>query len=505
MTATARSNAPAGLDVLALGLVGAPVADVPMYHSGAVQAARSGATIEVVEPATGRLIARIPHADGTDLDLAVTRAEQAQREWARVPVPARADIVRRLADRVAENAERFGDLDARDNGSPWREMHADALKGVGALRYMAGLGMEMKGDTIPVRPNGLHMTTLEPWGVVARIIAFNHPALFACGRLAPALVAGNAVVLKPSELASLSALALAQLADDLLPSGLLSVLTGGPVLGQAIAAHPTLRRLSFTGSVATALKISAAAAGSGVVKTTTFELGGKNPIIVFPDADLEAAADAVVRGMNFTRVQGQSCGSTSRLIVHRSIAADVLDRVVELARAVRIGSPNDRTVDMGAMITTAARDRCLAFVERAVRDGARLVLGGTPPTDPQLQAGAFMLPTILTGVDPASELAQTEVFGPVLAVHEWDEVEQAIELANGVRYGLTASIWTRDISAALRTAGRVEAGYLWINDVETRYPAVPFGGWKDSGSGLEHGIEELISFTRTKAINVAFG
>jgi acyl-CoA reductase-like NAD-dependent aldehyde dehydrogenase len=383
-------------------------------------------------------------------------------------------------------------------------MRADAEKGAGTLTEMAGLTAEMKGQTIPVRHGQQHFTTLEPWGVVARIIAFNHPVLFACARSAPALAAGNSVILKPSELAPLGALALAQLADGLLPPGVLSVLTGGPELGAAIVGDPRIRRMSFTGSLATGLKVLAGAAASGVIKTTTLELGGKNPIIVCDDANIDAAADAVVRGMNFTRVQGQSCGSTSRLLVHRDVHRALLDRVVDRVKRIRIGLPTEDDVEMGALISRAAQERTLAFVERAVVDGGRLVIGGTPPQDPRLAQGAFVLPTIVDDVPPTSELACEEVFGPVLAVMQWHDEREAIRLANDSRYGLTASIWSASLDRAFRMADAIEAGYIWINDVESRYPGVPFGGWKDSGSGLENGIDELISFTRTKTYNVTF-
>ncbi|MFL5755787.1 MAG: aldehyde dehydrogenase family protein, partial [Chloroflexota bacterium] len=338
--------------------------------------------------------------------------------------------------------------------------------------------------------------------VVGRMVTFNHPAMFTCARLGAALVAGNCVVLKPSELAPLSTVAIAELTAGLLPDGVVSTVTGGPATGEALVRHPDVHRISFTGSTATALRIQAAAAASGRVKTLSFELGGKNPIIVFPDVDLDEAAAAIVRGMNFTRVQGQSCGSTSRLLVHESIADEILHRVVAGAARIRIGPPTDPATEMGSMITPGARQRCLDIVDEAVTGGARVVAGARAPTDPSLAAGAFLEPTIVDRVEPGSNLANEEVFGPVLSALTWRTETEAIELANSGRYGLTASIWTRDIDRALRVANAVEAGYLWINDVETRFPAIPFGGWRDSGVGLEHGLEEILSFTRVKAVNV---
>jgi acyl-CoA reductase-like NAD-dependent aldehyde dehydrogenase len=243
-------------------------------------------------------------------------------------------------------------------------------------------------------------------------------------------------------------------------------------------------------------------AESGVIKSVTYELGGKNPIIVFRDADLDAAARAVVRGMNFTRVQGQSCGSTSRLLVHRDVQRDVVDRIVDLARDIKIGPPTDPATEMGSLINMASQERCTRMVDSAVRAGARLILGGTPPVDPELDGGAYFLPTVLDDVPVGAELSREEVFGPVLAVTPWTTENEAIAYANGLRFGLTASVWTADIHAALRSVQRLEAGYIWVNDVETRYLTVPFGGWKDSGQGLEQGLDEVLSFTRTKSVNV---
>lgn len=479
--------------------------DVPLYRSGGWHPARSGKTFETVEPATGAVLGRVPDGDADDLEAALADAGKAQKEWGDTAVVERARIVRELGDRVTAQADSIGLLDARDTGSPYTEMRTDAIKGANALRYMAGLGLEMKGETIPVRPGALHYTALQPWGVVARVIAFNHPGLFTCGRLGPALMAGNAVILKAPDLAPLTVLAIAELTEDLLPPGLLSVLTGGPHLGAALAGHPEIRRLSFTGSVPTALKIAAEAAASGSIKHITYELGGKNPIVVFPDADLEAAAAAVVRGMNFTRVQGQSCGSTSRMIAHADVHDELLERVRERAGKITPGDPRDPETEMGALISREARDRVLGMVDRAVGDGARLVLGGKAPDDPPHPDGAFVMPTILADVEEGCDLARTEVFGPVLGTHRFASDQEAVRLANDVRYGLTASVWSTNIDRAFKAVEAIEAGYVWVNDVETRYPAVPFGGWKDSGVGLEHGVEELLSFCRTKAVNVKLG
>jgi acyl-CoA reductase-like NAD-dependent aldehyde dehydrogenase len=456
--------------------------------------------IDVLDPATSRPIARIEDAGEAGVARAVAAGERAFPAWRRMPARDRAALVVELGRRIAERAGDLARLDSLDTGNPLAAMAADVTKGVRLLGDAAGLALEVKGQTFPLP--GLHYTQREPWGVVGRMITFNHPAMFACARLGSALVAGNCVVVKPSELAPLTTLAIGELTAGLFPDGVVSVVAGGPATGAALVAHPSIARISFTGSTATALRIQAAAAASGRVKTLSFELGGKNPIVVFPDVDRDEVAAAIVRGMNFTRVQGQSCGSTSRLVIHESIAEEVLGRVVELAGKIRIGMPTEPETEMGTMITRGARARCLELVDRAVADGARVLAGGAPPDDAALADGAFLQPTVVDRVAPGSALAEEEVFGPVLAVQTWRTEDDAAALANAGRYGLTAAVWTQDIDRAFRMVDRLEAGYVWINDVETRFPAVPFGGWRDSGVGAEHGLDEILSFTRIKAVNL---
>ena len=490
--------------MLSTEILDAAAGDAPVVGSfvGGLGAARrdDAPSIDVHDPASGRLIARLVEAGEDGVERAVRAGEAAFPAWRRTPARDRAALVAELADRIAASAEDLARLDSVDTGNPITAMRADVAKGVRLLREAAGLALEVKGTTFPLP--GVHYTQREPWGVVGRMITFNHPAMFTCARLGPALVAGNCVVLKPSELAPLSTVAIAELTAGILPDGVVSVVTGGPPTGSALVRHPRVRRLSFTGSTATALRIQAAAAESGTIKTVTFELGGKNPIVVFPDVDLDEAAAAVVRGMNYTRVQGQSCGSTSRLVAHSDVAGPLLERVAERAARIRIGPPLDPDTEMGSLISPSARDRCLATIERAVADGARVLAGGAVPDDPALGAGAYMEPTVVDRVRPGSDIADREIFGPVLTAMTFGSEDEAIELANEGPYGLTASVWTRDIDRAFRVVDRIEAGYVWINDVETRFPAVPFGGWKDSGVGAEHGLEEILSFTRVKAVNL---
>jgi acyl-CoA reductase-like NAD-dependent aldehyde dehydrogenase len=473
----------------------------PVIRSvGGAAAGDPGATFEVRDPATGRLLAHLEEAGETGIARAVEQGRQAFPAWRAIPARDRAALVTQVAAALRDEAERLAMLDALDTGNPLEAMRGDVTKGIRQMGDAAGMALEIRGSTYPLP--GLHYTTREPWGVVGRMVTFNHPVMFTCTRLATALVAGNCVVIKASELAPLGALAVGEIAAAVLPPGVVSVVSGGPATGEALVRHPEVQRLTFTGSTATALRIQAAAAASGHIKTFTFELGGKNPIVVFPDVDIAAAAQAVVRGMNYTRVQGQSCGSTSRLIIHRSIADQVLEAAAAIASRIRIGSPLEPATEMGSMITRAARDRSISVVDRAVASGARVLVGNRVPDAAELSDGAFLEPTIVTGVTAGSELAEEEIFGPVLSVMAFEDEAEAVGLANEGRYGLTAAVWTRDIDRAFRVVDQLEAGYVWVNDVETRFPAMPFGGWRDSGVGVEHGLDEVLSMTRIRSVNI---
>jgi acyl-CoA reductase-like NAD-dependent aldehyde dehydrogenase len=477
-----------------------PAPTLASYTAGSGARPAGDPQIDVFDPATGRLLARIEEAGEAGVAAAVAAGQAAFPGWRATPARDRAAALYELADRIDANAEALARLDALDTGNPIVAMRGDVAKAARLLRDAAGLALEITGRTFPLP--GLHMTQREPWGVVGRLVTFNHPVMFTCARIGTAVVAGNAVVIKPSELAPLSALVIGELTAGLFPDGIVSVVVGGPATGAALVRHPEVRRISFTGSTPTAMRIQALAAESGHAKTLTFELGGKNPIVVYPDVDVEEVSTAIVRGMNYTRVQGQSCGSTSRLVIHRSIAEPVLERVAAATTRIRIGSPLDPATEMGSLISPAAKQRCIDMISAGVADGARLLAGGGTPAGDEFARGSFLEPTVVDGVGIESPLAQEEIFGPVLTALRFDDEDEAIAMANSGDFGLTAAVWTQDIDRAFRAANRLEAGYIWINDVETRFPAVPFGGWKDSGVGAEHGLEEILSMTRIKAINL---
>ena len=466
--------------------------------------ARDGEQIETTNPATGEVIASFPRFRAADVEDTVAAAKAAFPAWRERAPLERAAAVRKLADVVLEHAEELALLDVADNGSPIREMRSDAQLAAGSLRYYAGLALELRGETIPGEYGRLDYTLRQPFGVVGRVIPFNHPLMFAGAKIAAPLVAGNTVIVKPSEHTSLSALRLAELAEDVLPPGVLSIITGyGDEAGDAIVTHPEVRRLAFIGSVEIGRAIQRRAA-EHVVKTVTLELGGKNPLVILPDADLELAVAGALRGMNFTW-QGQSCGSTSRLLVHSSLHREFIELLAERMDAMRSGPPADEATETGAIVHRRQFEKVLGYLELGRMEGLKLAAGGATVAHPGLEDGMFIRPTLFDDVDPGSRLFREEIFGPVLVATAFERFEDAVRIANDTSYGLTASVFTNNLALAHRFARDVEAGFVWVNDVTKHFPGVPFGGFKDSGVGREESYDELASYTQVKNVNVNFG
>ncbi|MFF4597465.1 aldehyde dehydrogenase family protein [Amycolatopsis sp. NPDC001319] len=475
--------------------------DWRLLVGGELVPARSGATFANPSPVTGEVIATVPDADAADVDAAVRAARAAFPAWAATPLPERVAVVREIANRVRAHADELGALDTLDGGNIIRLSRSDAFAGAAMLDFFADSAHALTGQTIPASEGAVHYTTLQPIGVVARIVPYNHPIMFAAGKIAAPLVAGNCVLLKPPHQAPLSALRLGELIADLVPAGVVSILTGaGPATGDAIVRNPHARRIAFIGSAATGRKIQEAAAQTGV-KDVSLELGGKNALIAFPDADPIAVAESAVRGMNFSW-SGQSCGSTSRLVVHHSLRERVVAEIVRLIGELRIGDPFDEATDVGALVSQEQHAKVLRYVDIARADGATAVAGGAPAEG--VGKALIVPPTVFTGVTPDMRVAQEEVFGPLLSVLEFDTEDEAVAIANGVEYGLTAAVWTDDVRRAHRVAAAVEAGYVWINGSSRHYVGTPFGGFKSSGIGREECVEELVSFTETKAVHVVY-
>jgi betaine-aldehyde dehydrogenase len=381
-------------------------------------------------------------------------------------------------------------------------MIEDAKKGASLHDFFSGLGMEMKGETIPTPGGGLDYTRPQPFGVIGRIIPFNHAISFAAGKIAPGLVAGNTVILKPADQTPLSALWMGKLVQECFPPGVVNIVTGdGPTCGGALVAHKEVRRIAFTGSVETGRAITRAAG----IKNLSLELGGKNPLIIYPDVDIEKVAAAAVAGMNFSVSQGQSCGSNSRVFVHKNIKDKFVEAVLARVEKIKIGLPELETTQMGPVITRRHYDRVMGYIAAGREEGARLLRGGGHAPGDALKNGYFVDITIFDKVRHGMKIEREEIFGPVMSILEWDDEATMLQEVNDSDYGLCANIWTNDISTGMRMADAVEAGYIWINGHGgKRFKGAPFGGFKDSGIGREHSIDELMSYTQIKNINIAF-
>jgi betaine-aldehyde dehydrogenase len=470
-----------------------------LYYGGAWHAPKSARYVETINPATGEGLGRVADPSAEDAEAAIAAANKAFVEWKRVPPLERAKMLRRGAEILRQNAHELAMIDAADCGNPVREMIGDAAIGAAQMDFFAGLVTEMKGASIPMGPDAVNFSVREPFGVVARIIPFNHPFMFCAGKSAAPLAAGNTVIVKPPEQAPLSALRLAELLEGVLPPGVFNVVPGGKEVGAALARHPDVAKVAVIGSVGTGRAVMKAA--SDTIKPVLLELGGKNALIAYGDADPDEVAGAVIGGMNFTWC-GQSCGSTSRAFVHGAIYDAVVDRIKAKAAAFKPGLPTDPATTMGAIISKVQYERVLSYIDAGLKDGARLVCGGKRPAAPELAKGFFVEPTVFADVTMDMRIAREEIFGPVLSIIRWADEATMLNQVNAVEYGLTCSIWTNDLTTAHRTAMAVEAGFVWINEVGRHFLGVPFGGFKQSGIGREECLEELLSFTQEKNIHV---
>ncbi len=475
--------------------------DFKLLIGGELRDAADGSTFESVDPSTGERLTSVPCAGGHDVALAYEAAAAAQPAWEALGVDGRAEVFGRLGQAIAANEERLAMLDAIDGGLPFTAARVDIKISLANIEDWPSLVRWHGGRTIPASAGNLHYTSYRPYGVVGKILAYNHPAMFAITRTLAALIAGNAVILKPAPQVPLSALALGEIVREVFPPGVFNVLTGGAEAGDAIVTHPAIKRIGFTGSVPTGLKIQQRAA-TAAVKHVSLELGGKNPMIVFPDADLDAAVDGAVNGMNFGVCAGQSCGSNSRNYVHREIYDQFVERVAERLEAMRVAPAYADQVDMGPLVTREHYERVMGFVRSGNEQGARLVTGGDRPNGSTSGGGFFLRPTLFADVSPSMRIGREEIFGPVMAMAPWDRTDEVIAAANDTELGLTASVWTQDLATAHRMAGRLDAGYVWVNDTARHYWGTPFGGAKNSGLGREESIEEYESYMELKAVHV---
>lgn len=482
---------------MAVAQDGSRVAEYRMVIGGKAVDAGSGRTYESVDPYTGRPWARVPDAGAEDVDRAVAAARAAlSGPWGSLTPTQRGRLLYRLGDLIARDADRLGELETRDNGKLLREMAGQMAYLPEWYRYFGGAADKVGGEVIPTdKPNYLVYTQKMPVGVVAAIVPWNSPLLLLTWKLAPALAAGCTFVVKPSDYTPVSTLVLADLVEEAgFPPGVVNVVTGwGAEVGRALAAHPGVDKIAFTGSTQVGKLIAGAAADN--LTRVTLELGGKSAQVVFPDADLEAAANGVVAGV--FAATGQTCMAGSRLVVHEDVADELVQRVVDRAGRIVLGNPLDPGTEMGPMATDKQYDTVLSHFASARAEGAQFACGGRPRDD---LGGWFVEPTVLTGVTPAMRAAREEIFGPVVAVMTFRTEEEAVALANGTEFGLAGSVWTKDVHRAHRVAGALRAGTVWVNAYRVVGPHVPFGGFGASGLGRENGMEAIAEFTETKSV-----
>jgi betaine-aldehyde dehydrogenase len=458
---------------------------------------------QLVNPATGEVIASVSEATPADVDQAVQRARRAfeHGEWAHTAPGERADALEAIAALIGEHAEELARLDCVTSGRPLSETQLDIPEAVAYFRFFARATLHLRGETLALPGRVFGLTVREPKGVVGLIVPWNYPLVNASVKLAAALAAGNCCLLKPSELTPLSALRLRELikAAGILPEGVLTVITGsGEVAGRSIVEHPGVDAVSFTGGTSTGEAVLRSAAAG--LKAVSLELGGKSPAIVFPDADLERTLEAAIDG-SFA-AHGQNCVAASRLLLHEQIHDEFLDAFCGRAAAIRLGDPVDPQTQMGPLVSEEQRARVEHYVELGRREGGRLVRGGKRPPGEQFARGFFFEPTVFSQVSPHAAIAQEEIFGPVVSAFKFSSPGEALELANSTRYGLAAGVWTRDLDLALQLARGIRAGMVWINDYNTFYPELPYGGYKQSGFGRELGLEGLEEYTVLKQITV---
>ena len=469
-----------------------------LFIDGKFVDALSGETLASMNPHDNSVITQVAMAGHADIDAAVAAGKRAFPAWARMAAADRGRILLRLADLIEGNAEELARLESLDTGHPLKDSRfLDVPRTAACYRYFGGMADKFQGETIPVEAGFLNYTLREPLGVVGQVVPWNFPLMFTSWKMAPALAAGNCIVMKPAEITPLSSLKIAELmAEAGMPAGVVNIVPGlGPVAGQYIAEHPGIAKVAFTGSTATGKRIIQASAGN--LKKVQLELGGKGPNIVFEDANLLAAVNGSAWAIFHN--QGQACIAGSRLVLHEKIADAFLDKFVPLAQSIRMGNPMDETTEMGPLTSLQHRDRVLSYVDVAMQQGGELIAGGKSPGG-ALAGGCYVEPTIVRAASFKDRVAQEEVIGPFVTVLTFKDDAEALQIANGTDYGLGSGLWTGNVQRAHKLARDIHAGMVWINCYKRVNPGSPFGGVGQSGYGREMGFDAMREYTQVKSV-----
>ncbi|SFN20581.1 betaine aldehyde dehydrogenase [Izhakiella capsodis] len=473
-----------------------------LYIHGKLSDASSNETFQSINPANGEVLAQVQRASEADVERAVASAEQGQRIWAAMTATERSRILLRAVAILRERNDELAQLETLDTGKPISETSAvDIVTGADVLEYYAGLATAIEGEQYPLRETSFFYTRREPLGVTAGIGAWNYPIQIALWKSAPALAAGNAMIFKPSEVTPLSALKLAEIYTEAgLPDGVFNVVQGaGREVGQWLTEHPRIEKISFTGGVETGKKVMASAAGS-TLKEVTMELGGKSPLIILPDADIDQAADIAMMANFYS--SGQVCTNGTRVFVHRSQKATFEQALLLRTSRIRLGQPTHAETNFGPLVSFAHMENVLRYIRLGQQEGATLLTGGARETSGDCAEGAFVQPTIFTDCEDRHTIVKEEIFGPVMSILTWDDEDEVIRRANDTHFGLAAGVVTPDLVRAHRIIHQLEAGICWINSWGESPAQMPVGGYKQSGVGRENGLSTLAHYTRIKSVQV---
>lgn len=477
---------------------------LPLYIDGRHTAATSGETFSVVNPFDGSRLAEVQQAAEADVDAAVAAARKGQRVWAAMSGMERGRILNRAVALLRERNDELAELETRNTGKPISETASvDIATGADVLEYYAGLATAIEGSQIPLREDSFVYTRREPLGVIGAIGAWNYPIQIACWKAAPALAAGNAVVFKPSEVTPLTTMKLAEIFTEAgLPDGVFNVIHGDGNVGALMTGHPGIDKVSFTGEVGTGRKVMAAAGGS-TLKDVTMELGGKSPLIVFADADLDRAADAAMMANFYS--SGQICTNGTRVFVESAVKEAFEARIAERVARIRAGDPLDPSVNFGPLVSFEHQEKVLSYIALGKQEGARVLAGGDAWNQGEKANGAWAAPTVFTDCSDEMRIVREEIFGPVMSILAFEDEEEVIRRANDTHYGLAAGVFTEGLNRAHLVIHRLEAGICWINTWGESPAEMPVGGYKQSGVGRENGLETLAHYTQTKSVQVEMG